>query len=166
VAGDVVAEVDGPGEIGGRAVGVVGEAGEEASDASDGDAEGEGDGVEVSGGSAESDVAFGELDTDQTEGEGADDGLASDEVGGVVEAVQGELRVFEPEQEFGADGGSGYGGGDDGPAERGGDGVGEAAAEGEVDTGGDDVGKGFEEEVGMEGVGAEVEIVGECCEMG
>jgi hypothetical protein len=129
VAGDVVAEVDGPGEIGGSAVGVVGEAGEETSDAADGDAEGEGDGVEVAGGGAESDVALGEFDADQAEGEGADDGFAADEVGGVVQAVQGELRVFEPEQEFGADGGSGYGGGDDGPAEWGGDGVGEAAAE-------------------------------------
>ena len=59
VAGDGVAEVDGPGKIGRRAVGVVGEAGEEASDASDGDAEGEGDGVEVAGGGSESDVALG-----------------------------------------------------------------------------------------------------------
>jgi hypothetical protein len=40
VARDAVAEVDGPGETRGRAAGVVGEAGEEASDAADGDAEG------------------------------------------------------------------------------------------------------------------------------
>jgi hypothetical protein len=65
MAGDAVAEVYGPREIGGSAVGVVGEAGEEASDASDGDAEGEGDGVEVAGGSAESDVAFDEFDGDE-----------------------------------------------------------------------------------------------------
>jgi hypothetical protein len=167
VAGDSVAEVDGPGECRGGAVGVVGEAGEEASDAADGDAEGEGDGVEVAGGGAESDVALGEFDADQAEDECADDGFAADEVGGVVEAVQGELRIFEPEQQFGADGGSGYGGSDNGPAERGGDGVGEAAAEGEVDAGGDDVGEGFEEEVRVEGVGAEVEIVREGgCGMG
>ena len=166
VAGDVVAEVDGPGEARRSAVGVVGEAGEEASDASDGDTEGEGDGVEVAGGGAEADVAFGEFDADQTEGEGADDGFASDEVGGVVQAVKGELRVLEPEQEFGAQRASGDGGGDDGPAERGGDGVGEAAAEGEVDGEGNTVGEGLEEEVGVEGVGAEVEIVREGCGMG
>jgi len=40
VAWDAVAEVDGPGECGGSAVGVVGESGEEAADASDSDAEG------------------------------------------------------------------------------------------------------------------------------
>jgi hypothetical protein len=83
-----------------------------------------------------------------------------------VQAVQGELRVLEPEQEFGAQRASGYGGGDDGPAERGGDGVGETAAESEVDAEGDDVGERFEEEVGMEGVGAEVEVVREGGGMG
>jgi hypothetical protein len=167
VARDAVAEVDGPGECRGRAVGVVGEAGEEAPDAADGDAEGEGNGVEVAGGGAESDVTFREFDADEAEGESTDDGFASDQVGGVVQAVQGELRIFEPEQEFGADGRSGYGGGDDGPAERGGDWVGEAAAEGEVNDGCDDVGERFKEEMGMEGVGAEVEIVRESgCGMG
>ncbi len=84
MAGDVVAEVDGPGESGRSAVGVVGEAGEEASDAADGDAEGERNGVEVAGGTAESDVAFREFDGDETEGEGADDGFASDEIVRIV----------------------------------------------------------------------------------
>jgi hypothetical protein len=95
VARDAVAEVDGPGERGGRAVGVVGEAGEEASDAADGNTDGERDGVEVAGGLVESDVAFDQLDGDQASGERADDGFASDEIGGVVEAAPGELRVFE-----------------------------------------------------------------------
>jgi hypothetical protein len=158
VAGDVVAEVDGPGEIRGGAVGVVGEAGEEASDASDGDAEGERDGVEVTGGLAQSDVAFGEFDADEAEDESADDGLAAEEVFGVVQAVRGELRVFEPEQDFGAECASGDGGGDDGPAQRGGDGIAEAAAELEIDDEGDEVGECFEEQMGMDEVGAEVEI--------
>ena len=61
MAGDAVAEVDGPGESGGSSVGVVGEAGEEASDAADGDAERERNGVEVASGTAESDVALEEL---------------------------------------------------------------------------------------------------------
>ncbi len=161
MAGDAVAEVDGPGEIGGRAVGVVGEAGEEASDASDGDAEGERDGVEVSGGIAESDVTFGEFDGDEASGECADDGFAADEVGGVVQVVPGELRVFEPVEELGAEGGSGDGGGYDGPAEGREDGVSETAAEGEVDRERDDIGERFEEEVGMDGIRAEVEIVRE-----
>jgi hypothetical protein len=151
VAGDAVAEVDGPGEIRGSAVGVVGEAGEETSDASDGDAEGERDGVKVAGGGAESDVAFGEFDGEESEDEGADDGFASDEVGRIVQAMPGELRVLEPEEEFGADGGSGYGGGDDGPAERSRDGVGEVAAEQEVDDECDDIGERFKEEVRVGG---------------
>ncbi len=79
MAGDAVAEVDGPGQSCRGAVGVVGEAGEEAADASDGDAEGEGDGVEVAGGCAESDVALGEFDGEEAEDEGADDGLAADQ---------------------------------------------------------------------------------------
>jgi hypothetical protein len=163
VAEDAVAEVDGPGEIRGGAVGVVGEAGEETSDASDGDAECERDGVEVAGGGAESDVTFGEFDGDESEGEGADDGFAPDEVDRIVQTVPGELRVLEPEQEFGADGASGDGGGDDSPAERSCDGVGEAAAECEVDGERDEVGERFKEEVGMDGVGSEVEIDWEGC---
>ena len=163
MAGDAVAEVDGPGEIRGRAVGVVGEAGEETSDAADGDAEGERDGVQVAGGVAQSDVTFGEFDGDESEGEGADDCFASDEVGRIVQTVPGELRVLEPEQEFGADGASGDGGGDDGPAERSCDGVGEAAAECEVDGERDEVGERFKEEVGVDGVGSEVQINGEGC---
>jgi len=167
VAGDAVAEVDGPGEICRRAVGVVGEAGEEAADASDGDAEGERDGIEVAGGGAESDVAFGEFDGDESEGQGADDGFAADEVSRIVQTVPGELRVLEPEQEFGADGASRDGGGDDGPAERSCDGVGEAAAECEVDGERDEVGERFKEEVWVDGVGARVEIEREeCCGIG
>jgi hypothetical protein len=167
VTGDAVTEVDRPGEIGGSAVGVVGEAGEEASDAADGDAEGERDGVEVAGGLAESDVAFDEFDGDQASGEAADDGFASEEVGGIVEVVQGELRVFQPEQNFGAECASGYGCGDDGPTQGGGDGVSETAAEGEVDAEGDYVGENFEEDMGVDGVGAEVEVNGERdCGMG
>src|ERR1700729_731834 len=50
MAGDAVAEVYGPGQRGGGAVGVVGEAGEEAADAAYGDADAEGDGEEVAGG--------------------------------------------------------------------------------------------------------------------
>jgi hypothetical protein len=64
MARDAVAEVDRPGELGGSAVGVVGEAGEEAADASDGDAESEWDGIEVAGGLMDSDIAFDQLDGD------------------------------------------------------------------------------------------------------
>jgi hypothetical protein len=166
MAGDAVAEVYGPGEICRRAVGVVGEAGEEASDASDGDAESEGDGVEVAGGGAESDVAFDEFDGDDASGERADDGFAAGEISGVVQTLPGELRVFEPEQGSGAEGGSGYGGGDGRPAEWSGDGISEAAAEGEIDGEGDEVGERFEKQVGMDDVGAKVEIDGEACGMG
>jgi len=166
VARDAVAEVDGPGEAGGRAVGVVGEAGEKASDATDGDAEGERDGVEVAGGMAQSNVAFDEFDGDEAAGEGTDDGFASDEVGGVVEVVHGEDGVFEPEQKFGAERGSGNGGGERGPAEWGREGISEAAAELEIDAEADEVGEGFEEKMRVDAPGAEVEIVRERGGMG
>lgn len=74
---DAVAEVNGPGKVRGRAIGVVGESGEEAPDATDGDAESERDGVEIAGRLGESDVALGEFDDDEAKGKRADDGLAS-----------------------------------------------------------------------------------------
>ncbi len=161
MAGDAVAEVYGPGEMSRRAVGVVGEAGEEASDAADGDAEGEGDRVEISGGDAQSDVTFDEFDSEEAEGKGSDDGFASDEVIRVVEVLQGEARIFEPEQKFGAEGRAGDCGGDDGPAERRLNGIAETAAESEVDEERCDVGKSFEKEMRMNSVGAEVQVVRE-----
>ena len=77
MAGDAVAEVDGPGEMGGSAIGVVGESSEEAADAADGDAEGEWDGIEIAGGLVDADVAFEEFDGDEAEDQGADDGFSS-----------------------------------------------------------------------------------------
>jgi len=76
------------------------------------------------------------------------------------------LRVFKPEQEFGPDSGSGYGGSDGGPAEWGGEGISEAAAEGEVDGEGDCVGERLEEEMWMDGVGADVEVDRKGCGLG
>ena len=166
MARDAVAEVDGPGEICRGAVGVVGETCEETSDAAEGDAEGEGDGVEIAGGGAESDVALDEFDGEESEGEGSDDGFASDEVGRVVEVLPGQARVFEPEEELGTEGGAGDCGCDDGPAERRLDGISIAAAESEVDEERCDVGESFEEEVRVDGVGAEMEIDREGDEMG
>ena len=129
MARDAVAEVDGPGEIGGSAIGVVGESGEETADAADGDAEGEWDGVEIAGGLADADVALEEFDGDQAEDQGSDDGFSSHEVGGVAEVLPGELGVFEPVEEPGAESGSGDGGGDGGPTDGSCDGIAEAAAQ-------------------------------------
>jgi len=163
VAGDAVAEIDGPGEGGVGAVGVVGETGEEAADASDGDAEGEWDGVEVAGGLVDADVALEEFNGDQTEDQGADDGFSSQEVGGVMEILQGELGVFEQVEESWTKSGSGDSGGDHGPADRSGDGIAEAAAQREIDTEGNDVGESFKKDVGVDYVSPEVEIDGEIC---
>ncbi len=126
---DAVAEVDGPREPGGSAVGAVGETGEEAADASDGDAEGERNGVEIAGGLADADVALHELDGDQAEDQSADDGLSSHEVGGVVEMAPGELGVLDPEHEFGAKRSAGDGSGYYGPADCSGYGIAKATAE-------------------------------------
>jgi hypothetical protein len=46
-----------------------------------------------------------------------------------MEIPPGELGIFEPEEEFGAECGSGYGGGDYGPAEGSGDEISKAATE-------------------------------------
>jgi hypothetical protein len=77
----------------------------------------------------ESDIALHELDGDEAEDESAHDGLSSHEVREVVDIMPGELRVFGPEEEFGTESGSRYGGGDDGPADRSGDRIAEMAAE-------------------------------------
>lgn len=158
MARDAVAEVDAPGQGGRGAVGVVGDAGEEASDAPGGDAESKRNGVEIAGGLAEPDVAFGEFDGDEAEGKGSDDGLAADEVAGVVEAMPGKCGVFEPEQKLGAEGRSGNSSGDDGPADRGGDGISETPAKTQIDAEGDQVGKGFEKKMWVNGVAAEMKI--------
>ncbi len=161
MARNAVAEVYGPGKIARDAVGVVGEAGEETADASDGDAEGERDGVEVAGRGAKSDVALHPFDREQAEDERADDGLASNEVGGIAEVVPGKCGVFEPVQKLRAERGSGDGCRDDRPAERRRDGISEAAAERQVNAEGDEVGERFEKEMGMDDVAAEVQVIGE-----
>src|SRR5712671_3901989 len=147
MARDAVAEVDGPRKPGGSAVGVVGETGEEAADAADGDAEGERNGVEIAGGLSNADVALHEFDGDQAEDQSADDGLSTHEVGGVVETVPGKLGVLEPEQKFGAKRSAGDGSGYYGPADCSGYGIAKATAEQEIDKEGDDVGESLEKEV-------------------
>lgn len=75
--------------------------------------------------------------------------------------VPGEERVFKPVEKFRAERGTGDSGGDDGPAEWGGDGISEAAAEREVNAEGDEVRERFEEQMRMNDVAAEVQVVGE-----
>jgi hypothetical protein len=122
VAGDAVAEVDGPGEGGGDAVGVVGEAGDEAAEAADGDADAEGDGEEVAGAGADAGEELDELDGEPAAEQAADDGLAA----GLQQLgpVQAEFRgLFEETEEARADEGADGRGGDDGPAAVVGEGV-------------------------------------------
>ena len=76
------------------------------------------------------------------------------------------MRVFEPKEKFGAERAPGDGSGYDRPTEWGDEGISEAAAEGNVDGEGDDVGEGFEEEMRVEGVRAEVNVEREGCDMG
>lgn len=163
MARDAIAEVDGPSEIRWRAGGVVGEAGEEASDAPDGNAQGEWDGVEIAGGGAESDVALGEFDDESAEDEGSDDGFTSVEIHRVGEVVPGKFGVFEPEQQFGAEGRSRYGRSDHRPADRCGDRIAEAAAECQIGAEGDEVGESFEEDVRVDGVTPKVYVDREIC---
>ena len=73
------------------------------------------------------------------------------------------MRIFEPEEEFGAECGPGHGGGYDSPADRGGDGISEAAPEGEIDAEPDRVGESFEEDVGVNVESPEVQMNGKVC---
>ncbi len=78
-----------------------------------------------------------------------------------MQVLPGELRDFEPEQELRTDSGSGDGSGDDGPAQRGDEGISETAAKAEINSEGDEVGEALEEEVRMDDGTAEVNIDGE-----
>jgi len=126
---DAVAEVDSPRESCGNSVSIVGKACEKATDASHRDAKSEGDGVEIAGGLMEPDVALHELDGEEAEDESADDGFSSCKVRGVLEVMPGELRVFDPEEEFGTESGSGNGGGDNGPSDWRGERIAKAVAQ-------------------------------------
>ena len=101
-----VAEVDGPGEGGGVAAGVVVEAGEEAADASDGHAEDEGEDVEVAGGEVDADAFFGEFDAGPATEESADDGFSAKPGAGVAEVREIFKRGLGPGEDFGAEGGA------------------------------------------------------------
>jgi hypothetical protein len=74
--------------------------------------------------------------------------------------VPRESGIFEPEEEFGAESGSGDCGGEYRPTSWSGERVAEAAAEGEVDAEGDEVGESFEEDVRVEAVSPKVDVDG------
>jgi hypothetical protein len=78
-----------------------------------------------------------------------------------VEVVPGGLGVFEPEKKFGTDDGSSDGGGNYRPTDWRGERIAEAAAEGEVEAEGDEIGESFEENVRVNRVSAKVEVDGE-----
>jgi len=75
--------------------------------------------------------------------------------------VPGELGVFEPEEEFGTERGSGYGSGDYSPTDWGGKRIAEAVAEPEIGPESDNVGQSLKEEMRVEAVGTEAEVDGE-----
>src|SRR5579862_6279995 len=77
MAGDAVAEIDGPGEGRRAAVGIVGEAGEEAADAAGGDTDGEWDGKEIAGAGTDAKAPLSDLDGEPSTEEAADDGFAA-----------------------------------------------------------------------------------------
>lgn len=80
-----------------------------------------------------------------------------------MEVAPGELRVFEPEEEFGTEGCSGNSGGDYGPADWSRKRIAETAAECEEDAEGDDVSKDLEEDVGVDFVWAQRNVNRELC---
>lgn len=158
VAGDAVAEVDAPGERGGCAEGVVGEAGEEAADAADGDADAERDGEKVSGAGVDSANALGDFNRDPSAEETADDGFAA----GLKKSVpcDGEARgLLEDAEDSGAEESSDGCSGDDDPTLLVGEEVSGSPAGAAVELIAGGVGEDFEESVerGMGGKGQDLE---------
>lgn len=115
MAADAVAEVDAPGQRGGRAVGVVGQAGEEAPDAANGDAEAERDGEEVAGAGADSCDCLGDLDGEPAAQQAADDRLASGKQQ-IAPVEAGDRNVFQQTEDAAAEERSDSGRRDDQPA--------------------------------------------------
>src|SRR6185503_7337154 len=79
-----VAEVDRPGQRAEVAVGVIGEAGEEAADPADAHAEDEREDVNVAGAVADAQAFLGQLDAGPPAEQPADDGLAAEDDGEVA----------------------------------------------------------------------------------
>ena len=86
VAADAIAEIDGPGEAGRFAVGVVGESCEEAAYAAHGKADGQGQGKEIPGPAADAGESLDEFDADPAAEKAADDGLAAGRDEEIVES--------------------------------------------------------------------------------
>ena len=156
MARHAIAEIDARRKTGRRAVRIVGEASEETADAADRNADRQRNRVEIASRDAESDQAFNHLDRDESTDERANDCFASDQVVWVVEVVPSHLRVFEPEQKFGAERCARDRGGNHGPAQGCYQRVSKAAAQPEIHEKGHNVRQRFEEKVRVDRVPAEM----------
>ena len=125
---DAIAEVDAPWECGGSAISIVGESGQEAADATDGDAERKRNGVEVARRMPDANVLLHEFDGNEAKDKRADNGFPGNEVSGVVEIVPSELRILDPVKKLGPDRRASQGRGNDRPAQRSREGIAEALA--------------------------------------
>ncbi len=76
--------------------------------------------------------------------------------------MQSGAGILKSEKQFRSESCTRYGCGNGGPAKGSDDGISKAAAECEVDAERYNLGEGFEEEVGMDSVGAEMQIDRKC----
>lgn len=102
MAADSVAEINAPGQRRGDAVGVVGEAREEAADAAEGDAERERRGEEVAGGARFAGSALGPFDREQTSDQRADNRFAAEEVDRIAPTRERLRGIFKPVEDAAA----------------------------------------------------------------
>src|SRR5512140_3718368 len=100
MATNAVAEIDARGKRGCDAVGVIGEAGQETTDATDSDADDQRENKKVAGGAALADTGFHEFHGEETSDETADNGLASHEERKVTPMLQSFCRILEKEEQF------------------------------------------------------------------
>lgn len=93
MAADAVAEIDAPRQRRGDAIRVIGETREEATDASDGDAERERRGEEVARRARFAGAALGPLDGEKAADQRADNGLAAEQIDRIMPAGEGERGI-------------------------------------------------------------------------
>ena len=100
---DPVSEIDGPWEVGGESIGIIGNPCEQAADSADGDSDGHGNCKQVAGAAGDALPAFDPLDREGAAEESTDHGFARHPSGRVRSVSKDPRRVFEPSENLGAE---------------------------------------------------------------
>lgn len=105
------------------AIGIVGEAGEDTTETAKGEAGSDRNGEQIAGSLMKADMALHRFNCEQTTEECAHNGLSTNQVGRVVQMLEGELWILDPVQKFRSERASRKSGRQGRPSQRIGDGV-------------------------------------------